>query len=147
MTPQTATTAGLTISRKLLLLTLLVIVAIAIPSAFQVRQARALARSAQAELDGLTPARQLVRLTQLTQQHRGLSAALLGGNDSVQAAREAKHAEVAKQFADVDGLLRDSAASDAMRHTWQASPKPCAPAGRTPSSAGRRFPARWAPRG
>jgi methyl-accepting chemotaxis protein len=119
MTPQSASTRpGLTISRKLLLLTLLVLVAISIPSAFQVRQARQLAQAAQGELDGLAPARQLVRLTQLTQQHRGLSAALLGGNDSVQATREAKNAEVIQQFADVDGLLKDSGASDAMRATW-----------------------------
>jgi len=109
----------LSISRKLMLLTLLVIVAISIPSAFQVRQARQLAQAAQRELEGLAPARQLVRLTQLTQQHRGLSAALLGGNDSVQAAREAKNAEVAQQFATVDGMLKGDGASDAMRQTWQ----------------------------
>jgi len=116
MTAQTHSMTGLTISRKLMLLTLLVLVAIAIPSAFQVRQARQLATAAQSGLDGLAPARQLVRLTQLTQQHRGLSAALLGGNESVQAAREAKNAEVAKQFAEVDGMLTDSST---MRATWQ----------------------------
>ncbi|MEO6279913.1 methyl-accepting chemotaxis protein [Roseateles sp.] len=110
---------SLTISRKLMLLTLLVLVAISIPSAFQVRQAHQLAQAAQSELDGLGPARQLVRLTQLTQQHRGLSAALLGGNDSVQAAREAKNSEVAKQFSDVDGMLKTAAATDAMRSSWQ----------------------------
>ncbi|MFG6485605.1 methyl-accepting chemotaxis protein [Roseateles sp. BYS78W] len=119
MTPQTnSTRTSLTISRKLLLLALLVLIAISIPSAFQVRQARQLAQAAQGELDGLAPARQLVRLTQLTQQHRGLSAALLGGNDTVQAARSAKNAEVIKQFADVDALLKDSGATDAMRATW-----------------------------
>ncbi|WP_457417706.1 methyl-accepting chemotaxis protein [Roseateles sp. P5_E7] len=119
MTAQPLSMTGLTISRKLMLLTLLVLVAIAIPSAFQVRQARQLATAAQSELDGLAPARQLVRLTQLTQQHRGLSAALLGGNDSVQAAREAKNAEVAKQFTDVAGMLDGNVANTAMRATWQ----------------------------
>ena len=119
MIPRTASSsAGLTISRKLLLLTVLVLMAISIPSAFQVRQARHLAQAAQRELDGLAPARQLVRLTQLTQQHRGLSAALLGGNDAVQAARAAKNAEVIQQFADVDALLKDSGAGDAIRATW-----------------------------
>jgi len=118
MTAQTLSMTGLTISRKLMLLTLIVLIAIAIPSAFQVRQARQLAAAAQSELDGLAPARQLVRLTQLTQQHRGLSAALLGGNASVQQAREAKNAEVVKQFASVDALLKAAGASDAMRQTW-----------------------------
>ncbi|MDR7270835.1 methyl-accepting chemotaxis protein [Pelomonas saccharophila] len=119
MNPTTSLT-GLTISRKLMLLTLLVLIAISIPSAFQVRQARELAQAAQGELDGMAPARQLVRLTQLTQQHRGLSAALLGGNDSVQAARSAKNAEVAKQVASVDAMLKDGGSvSEAMRQTWQ----------------------------
>jgi methyl-accepting chemotaxis protein len=67
----------------------------------------------------VAPARQLVRLTQLTQQHRGLSAALLGGNESVQAPREAKNAEVTKQFAGVDALLKDAGITEAMRANWQ----------------------------
>jgi methyl-accepting chemotaxis protein len=109
----------MTISRKLMLLTLLVLVAISIPSAFQVRQAHELAVAAEGELEGLAPARQLVRLTQLTQQHRGLSAAMLGGNASVQAARDAKNAEVAKQFALVDGLLKSTSMTAAMTGAWQ----------------------------
>ncbi|CAM3895887.1 methyl-accepting chemotaxis protein [Roseateles saccharophilus] len=109
----------LSIRRKLLLLTLLVLVAISIPAAFQVHQARDLAQAAQGELDGLAPARQLVRLTQLTQQHRGLSAAMLGGNAAVQSGREAKNTEVARQFELLDGMLKTAAASDAMRRTWQ----------------------------
>ncbi|WP_457353319.1 methyl-accepting chemotaxis protein [Roseateles sp. P5_D6] len=112
-------TTTLTISRKLMLLTLLVLVAISIPSAFQVRQARQLAQAAQGELEGLAPARLLVRLAQLTQQHRGLSAAVLGGNDSVQTARSAKNAEVVKQVAAVDTMLKGDGANDAMRQTWQ----------------------------
>ncbi|MDM4768491.1 methyl-accepting chemotaxis protein [Pelomonas sp. SE-A7] len=109
----------LSIRRKLLLLTLLVLVAISIPAAFQVRQSRELAQAAQGELDGLAPARQLVKLTQLTQQHRGLSAAFLGGNAQVTANREAKNAEVAQQFKSVDALLSHSVLTEAMRKTWQ----------------------------
>jgi len=109
----------LTIRRKLLLLSLLVLLALSIPSAFQIKQARDLAAAAEGELEGLAPARQLVKLTQLTQQHRGLSAAQLGGNNTVQDARAAKNAEVKKQFAKVDGMLTRLELTEPMRKTWQ----------------------------
>jgi len=109
----------LSISHKLMLLTLLVLIAISIPSAFQMKQAHELALAAQSELDGMGPARQLVKLVQLTQHHRGLSAAQLGGNNEVQSAREAKNAEVKQQFTKVDGLLTDMGVSEAMGKTWR----------------------------
>lgn len=109
---------SMTISRKLLLLTLLIIVALAVPSSFQVMQARELTQAAQGELDGLAPVRQLVRLAQLTQQHRGLSAALLGGNAAVQGARDSKRDEVVQQIARVDAALPPSLMNVAMGQTW-----------------------------
>jgi len=89
----------LSIARKLLVLGILVAIAVAIPLFLQVRQSNALLASTQAEADGVAPARELMRLVQQTQQHRGLSAGLLGGNDSVRAAREAKRGEVDQSLA------------------------------------------------
>jgi len=84
----------LSIARKLLVLGLLVAAAMAIPLFLQVRQSNALLTATQAEADGVQPARELMRLVQLTQQHRGLSAGFLGGNDSVRADRETRRREV-----------------------------------------------------
>lgn len=109
----------LSIRRKLQILTLTVLVAISIPSAFQIRQAHQLAQAAQGEYDGLVPARALVRLAQLTQHHRGLSAALLGGKTEVQGAQEAKNAEVRKQIETLDRMLKGDLMTAAMVKTWQ----------------------------
>jgi len=109
----------LSISRKLMALTLLVLIAISIPSAFQMSQARDLALAAQGELNGLAPARQLVKLAQLTQQHRGLAAATLGGKAQAQGPREAKAAEVKQQFDKLDAMLTADLMTDAMRGSWR----------------------------
>ncbi|MDC8786409.1 methyl-accepting chemotaxis protein [Roseateles koreensis] len=109
----------LSISRKLLLLTVLVLIAISIPSFFHIRQSWALADAAQSELNGLVPARQLIKLVQITQQHRGLSAAFLGGNAQVQAAREAKSVEVKQQFDKLKPQLVGALMTESMRETWE----------------------------
>lgn len=57
------------------------------------------------EISGLKPAQAGLRLLQLTQQHRGLSAALLGGNDSQAQARAAKQAEVDQMVSELDRQL------------------------------------------
>jgi methyl-accepting chemotaxis protein len=49
---------------------------------------------ARTEKAGLAPARTLLQVIQLTQQHRGLSANVLGGNTQMQAQRTAKQVEV-----------------------------------------------------
>ena len=111
----------LSIKSKLQLLTVLVLVAVSIPTYFQIRQAQELASAAQSELNGMEPVRQVVKLAQLTQQHRGLSAAQLGGNTQITPAREARNAEVQQQFTKVSALLGSVDMTDAMRKTWQES--------------------------
>ncbi|MFX9027523.1 hypothetical protein ABTN22_18865, partial [Acinetobacter baumannii] len=51
-------------------------------------------RTARAEQAGLKPAEQVLRLIQLTQQHRGLSNGALSGNTQFSAQREKKQVEV-----------------------------------------------------
>ncbi|MBS3996411.1 MAG: nitrate- and nitrite sensing domain-containing protein [Hydrogenophaga sp.] len=51
-------------------------------------------RSARQEASGLTPASEVLQLLRLSQQHRGMSAGFLGGNEGMKAPREAKRAEV-----------------------------------------------------
>ena len=111
----------LSIKSKLQLLTALVLIAVSIPTYFQIRQAQELSTAAQGELSGMEPVRQLIKLAQLTQQHRGLSAAQLGGNTEIAPKREAKNAEVQQQFTKVSALLGATDMNDAMRKTWQES--------------------------
>jgi hypothetical protein len=68
---------------------------LAITASALVLQARYEAlRTARAEQAGLKPAEQVLRLIQLTQQHRGLSNGALSGNTQFIAQREKKQVEV-----------------------------------------------------
>jgi methyl-accepting chemotaxis protein len=108
------------IGRKLLMLGLLVLAAVCVPLYLQLKLSRELIGAAQGELDGVRPARALMTLVQLTQQHRGLSAGFLGGNGGVASAREAKKAEVDKALQQLDEQFKaDSQLPPAMAQAWQ----------------------------
>ncbi|WP_426306976.1 methyl-accepting chemotaxis protein [Acidovorax facilis] len=66
-------------------------------------------QTAQTELDGLTPVRDLITLVQQTQQHRGISASLLSGNAAAQTPRDAKKAQVLATLGKAEASLRDLA--------------------------------------
>ncbi|HEV8690320.1 MAG TPA: methyl-accepting chemotaxis protein [Ideonella sp.] len=110
---------ALSIRRKLMLLGLLVLFAVTVPLVFQWRQSQELINAAQSERDGIAPARQLVRLVQLTQQHRGLSAGMLGGKAEMQAPREAKKGEVEKAVAELDKLLPAAGFGPKLLGAWK----------------------------
>ena len=110
---------ALSIRRKLMLLGLLVLLAVTVPLVFQWRQSQELITAAQSERDGIAPARQMVRLVQLTQQHRGLSAGMLGGKAEMQAPREAKKGEVEKAVAELDKQLPAAGFSPKLLGVWK----------------------------
>ncbi len=71
---------------------------LAAPTALVVGNAMQEIRTAQQQQAGIEPARELLRLVQLTQQHRGLSAGLLSGDDSMGAGQQATAKELAAAF-------------------------------------------------
>ncbi len=109
----------LSIARKLLLLGLLVALAVAIPLYLQLRESNALVAATQAEADGVQPARDLMRLVQLAQQHRGLSAGWLGGNEAFRADRETRRHDVDRAIAVVDRELAAGHYSPALAAKWR----------------------------
>ncbi|WP_439112437.1 methyl-accepting chemotaxis protein [Hydrogenophaga sp.] len=64
------------------------------PATMAVRGEMGYFQAARSEASGIAPAGDVLKLLQLSQQHRGMSAGYLGGNESVKAAREAKRGEV-----------------------------------------------------
>lgn len=77
---------------------------------------------AQTELNGLAPVGDLITLIQQTQQHRGLSASLLAGNEAAKANREEKKTQVqntlAKAKASVEALgIRSQRSEEAAQFT------------------------------
>jgi len=82
------------LAHKFLLIGAIALVMAALPTAMAVRADLAVWRAANAETQGIPPAGAALKLLQLTQQHRGLSANFLGGNDSVKDTRVQRQADV-----------------------------------------------------
>jgi methyl-accepting chemotaxis protein len=93
---------NLSTTQRFSLLVGLSAVAILVPATMQTRNAwRSLDTTAR-ELEGLAPLMAVQDVIRLTQQHRGLSAGWLAGNEKMAEARNAKAAEVDKAIAVAD---------------------------------------------
>ncbi|GKT20554.1 methyl-accepting chemotaxis protein [Acidovorax sp. SUPP3334] len=90
---------NLRISHKFLLIGALAFFMFAIPTTLLLQVNWTSLRTVERENLGVAPAKELLKLVQLTQQHRGLSAAFLGGDASLNTPRQAKQAEVETAFA------------------------------------------------
>ncbi len=86
-------------TRKFALLWLMSLVAIAVVVSSLYASLDKEIRSSQRELEGIALATPISRAVQDIQQHRGLSAALLGGNEEMRAMRAAKQRDVVDTFA------------------------------------------------
>ncbi len=86
--------ANLPLSRKLALLLPITAVLVAAPAGMYIRVAESTVSATQAELAGIAPTREMLKVVQLSQQHRGLSATVLGGKADAEPKRAAKQAEV-----------------------------------------------------
>ena len=80
--------------QKLLFVGLIAVLLCAVPTYLYVRGANKEIREALTEVQGLAPATQLVRLLQPLQNHLGLAAAALSGDQALGAQRAAKEKEV-----------------------------------------------------
>ena len=85
---------NLRFARKFLLIAVLSGLMLAVPTVIFVRVNLQHIASAKHEVSGLRPIQDVMKLTQLSQQHRGLSAGMLAGNDAQAAPRQAKEGEV-----------------------------------------------------
>ena len=85
---------NLKLSQKFWLIGVLALIMVAVPAGMTIQNKLSVLRNAQTEAAGMAPASALLKLIQLTQQHRGLSAGVLGGNASMVATREARQGEV-----------------------------------------------------
>ncbi len=90
--------------QKFALLALCGVVLAAAPLALFVIESNKGIDASKLAVRGITPIQALLKTVTLTQQHRGLSAMALSGNDAAQGARAAKQDQVAAAFAAMDGL-------------------------------------------
>ena len=109
----------LSLPGKFILLGLLALTLIAAPTALYVLGTLAHDRQAIQEARGLPPVQELLQLVRLTQQHRGLSAAVLGGKRTLDKARQGKQTEVERAFAQTERALREGQAPTEILTAWQ----------------------------
>ena len=118
--------SNLKLSRKFALIAAIAFAMVSLPAWRAIVNELQVQASARAEAAGIPPAGNLLELIQRTQQHRGLSAMLLGGNTGIDDKRRAKHAEVEQALAKVRpalSTLGDSkldARLASMQRDWQA---------------------------
>lgn len=86
--------SNLKLRRKFALIGILALAMVALPAWLAVRNSVATLSMVHAEAAGIAPSGDVLALIKFMQQHRARSAMVLAGNDSVQAEREVKHAEV-----------------------------------------------------
>src|SRR5688572_14426193 len=79
----------------------------AVPATLVVRDHWQAMDTAQRQATGLAPAGALLKLLRVTQQHRGLSAAMLAGNEAALAKRQAVQAEVQQAFDGAGAALQE----------------------------------------
>ncbi|MEZ5646728.1 MAG: methyl-accepting chemotaxis protein [Burkholderiaceae bacterium] len=115
----------LRLAHKFLLLGVIALVLAGIPAYLAVQAELGTWRAAQREVLGVDPAGQVLRLVQKSQQHRGLSANVLGGNVDLDGQRRQRQDEVSEALAAVakslDGLEVDrlTSAVEALAGDWK----------------------------
>jgi methyl-accepting chemotaxis protein len=111
------------ISRKFLVLGLLAALAILLPCVLYVRLASQDLAFAQREQAGGPVVRSLYEGIRLTQEHRGLSTAMLSGTASAAAQRETKETEVGRAMDVVAQRLADAGATTLQAQWGQLAPR------------------------
>ena len=96
---------NLRFANKFLLIALLAGLMLAVPTVIFVRVNLENIAAAKKEVGGLLPIQDVMKLTQLSQQHRGLSGGALAGNAAQATARQAKEGEVSQAHTKVQGSV------------------------------------------
>jgi methyl-accepting chemotaxis protein len=92
--------------QKFALLSILCLVLIVVPLVLYVSESDKAIDAARQEVRGLAPIQATLKVVQLTQQHRGLSAMMFGGNEAANEKRAAKQKEVDQAIAALDDIVK-----------------------------------------
>jgi methyl-accepting chemotaxis protein len=102
--------ARLQLWKKFALLGIIGLALFGVPTTLYIISAEGVIAHKTLEMKGVVPARALLRSMQLMQQHRGMSAILLGGNAGVAAQRQAKAQEVDQALQNLQAQLKKAGA-------------------------------------
>jgi len=110
--PAIALLNRLNYTRKFTLLWVLSLIAIAVVVYSLFAGLEQVIQPSQRQLQGIALIKPIFRTAELTQLHRGLSLALLGGNEAMRDRRAAKESEAAEAFKAMEGVLPPGLASN-----------------------------------
>jgi methyl-accepting chemotaxis protein len=110
---------NLRLSRKFALLGAVAAVVVVLPLSYYVRSVEEDLDRTRSEQSGIEPSRGLLRVIQLTQQHRGLSAAVLGGKSDVEPQRSGRQTETEQAVEAFNLLSRHLGEDPRLRDDWE----------------------------
>lgn len=96
---------------KMSIIAVLALAGLALPTYYYTQLSLETQASTNKEMQGIGPATAVVKLKKVMAEHRGLSASLFGGNDTVASSLSAKASEVEQQFRAVKSELESAEAS------------------------------------
>jgi methyl-accepting chemotaxis protein len=108
----------LSLAQKFTTLGLVALLMAALPTALYTRSAWAEFQTAKLEARGTAPTIALQQVVRLAQQHRGLSAGMLGGNAALAAKRPETRDALARAIETMESRLKDAGVSDAVFAQW-----------------------------
>ena len=106
--------------QKFAVLGVLGIILVGMPLVHYINSASEGIAAAELEASGIIPSQRLLKVIQLTQQHRGMAAGALGNNESLKAQRPAKQVEVEAAVQEADVVLRREVSDPALLATWDS---------------------------
>ena len=109
---------SLSLPRKFLILGLIALLMTAAPTFLFTQRAFEDIRIASLEVDGAKPVIALQKILQFAQQHRGVAAGMLGGNQALAASRPAVRDAMTQAIASFDSSLKAVDASPVVLATW-----------------------------
>ena len=105
--------------QKFAILGLFGVILVSVPFVLYVHESGKVLHAAKQETQAIAPVRLVLKSLQLAQQHRGLSALALAGNEQALPKRAAKKAEVSQAFAALDTYLKKNLKDNKMHGVWQ----------------------------
>jgi methyl-accepting chemotaxis protein len=112
---------NLPLARKFLIFAMLSALLVVLPLIAYLQQSNGDIAAARHEVDGLSPVRQLLKVVQLVQQHRGLAADVLTGNAQAEPQRTATRGEVHGANEAFSRSITERIPDHAIAATWQAA--------------------------
>ena len=106
--------------QKFIILSIIALVVAAIPAALYLQETTATIAAAESEIEGQAPVAAIFKVIQLTQQHRGLAALLLGGSAEAAAKRAAKQQEADLAYERMDAMVK-GVHNAALEEVWRLS--------------------------